>query len=39
VLGSAKLLDARLRKVLVSKDAHLRWNRIALVFVGQVAGV
>lgn len=39
VAAGATCLDARLRKVLVSEEAHLRWNRIGLVFVGQVAGV
>jgi hypothetical protein len=35
----AKGLDDRLRKVLVSEEAHLRWDWIGFVFVGQVAGV
>jgi len=39
VAAGAKGLDDWLRKVLVSKEAHLRWNRIGLVLVGQVAGV
>lgn len=39
VAASAKGLDAWLRKVLVSKEAHLRWNRISFVLVGQIAGV
>jgi protocatechuate 3,4-dioxygenase beta subunit len=28
-----------LREVLVSEEAHLRWNRVCLVFVCQIAGV
>ena len=39
VAASTKCLDAWLRKVLVRKGPHLRWNRIGLVLVGQVAGV
>ena len=39
VAAAAKCLDDWPRKVLVSKEAHLRWNRIGLVLVGQVAGV
>lgn len=39
VAVGAKRLDNRPRKVLVSEDAHLRWNRIGLVFVRQVAGI
>jgi len=35
----AKCLDDWLRKVLIGEKAHLRWNRIGLVFVGQIAGV
>ncbi len=35
----AKRLNIWPRKVLVSEDAHLRWNRIGFVFVRQVAGV
>jgi len=35
----AKRLDERPRKVLVSEEAHLCWNRIGLVFVRQVAGI
>ena len=35
----AKHLDNRLREALVGEEAHLRRNRIGLVFVGQVAGV
>ena len=38
ILG-AKCLDNRPRKVFVSEKPHLHWNRIGLVFVGQVAGV
>ena len=37
--AGAKRLDDRFRKVLVSQETHLRWNRIGLVFVGQVAGI
>jgi hypothetical protein len=39
VAATAQCFDDWLRKVLVSEQAHLRWNRIGLVFVGQVAGV
>ena len=39
VAVGAKRFDNRPRKVLVSQEAHLRRNRIGLVFVGQVAGV
>jgi hypothetical protein len=39
VAVGAKRFDNRPRKVLVGEDAHLRRNRIGLVFVGQVAGV
>jgi len=35
----SKLLYDRLRKVLVDEDAHLRWNRERLVFVGEIARV
>lgn len=38
-LGEIQYGDNRLGEVLVSEQAHLRWNRIGLVFVGQVAGV
>jgi hypothetical protein len=34
VAVGTKCLDDRLRKVLISEEAHLRWNRIGLVFVG-----
>ena len=39
VAAGAKRLDDWLRKVLIGEEAHLRGNRIGLVFVGQVAGV
>jgi len=39
VAVGAKGLDDWLREVFISEEAHLRWNRIGLVFVGQVAGV
>jgi hypothetical protein len=39
VAVGAKRLDIRPRKVLASEQAHLRWNRIGLVFVGHVTGV
>ncbi len=39
VATSSKRLYDRLRKVLVGEEAHLRWNRERLVFVGEVAGV
>src|ERR1044071_184707 len=35
-LGS-KIVDNRLREVLVGEKAHLRWNRECLVFVGEIA--
>jgi hypothetical protein len=34
VAVSAERLDDRLGKVLVSEEAHLRWNGISLIFVG-----
>jgi hypothetical protein len=37
-LGAKRLYDWP-REVLVSEEAHLRWDRIGLVFVGQIAGV
>jgi hypothetical protein len=39
VTVGSKSLDDRLREVLVGEEAHLRWNRVRLVFVGEIAGV
>ena len=39
VAFSSKGLYNRLRKVLIGEEAHLRWNRERLIFVGQIAGV
>ena len=39
VTAGSKCLYDRLRKVLIGEEAHLRWNRERLVFVGEIAGV